>query len=239
MPSKSKDAIFTIQHALARRGFDPGTIDGIWGRRTESAVRAFQQAKGLLVDGIVGPVTWQALIGAELANDSASNPGIPWFQEAQRLIGLQEDPGPGSNPDVIELAARPGIAYRDDEVPWCGLFVAHCISSTLGRETLPADPLGARQWRKFGVPCPPTIGAIIVFWREDRDSYKGHVGFYAGEEADGKYLILGGNQGNAVCIRKYDQAQFLDSRWPATAPFVDSGRPTMAASDTLLATHHG
>jgi peptidoglycan hydrolase-like protein with peptidoglycan-binding domain len=37
------------------------TADGIFGPRTEQAVRTFQQANGLKVDGIVGPRTWAAL----------------------------------------------------------------------------------------------------------------------------------------------------------------------------------
>jgi lysozyme len=52
----------TLQQALARAGFSPGPIDGEFGPKTLAAVRAFQRAKGLEVDGIVGPRTWGALL---------------------------------------------------------------------------------------------------------------------------------------------------------------------------------
>lgn len=38
------------------------TVDGIYGSRTEAAVRAFQQIFGLTVDGVVGQATWYALV---------------------------------------------------------------------------------------------------------------------------------------------------------------------------------
>jgi murein L,D-transpeptidase YcbB/YkuD len=50
-----------LQQALASAGLDPGPVDGTYGRRTEAAVVAFQQANGLSVDGRVGPETAEAL----------------------------------------------------------------------------------------------------------------------------------------------------------------------------------
>lgn len=53
-----------LQRALASVGIDPGPIDGIFGTLTDAAVRRFQGAQGLQVDGIVGPRTWAALPAA-------------------------------------------------------------------------------------------------------------------------------------------------------------------------------
>lgn len=43
--------------------YTSGTVDGIFGTKTVAAVRQFQQAKGLKVDGIVGKKTWEKLLG--------------------------------------------------------------------------------------------------------------------------------------------------------------------------------
>ena len=47
-----------LQQALKALGHDPGAIDGVFGAGTESAVKAFQQAREIPVDGVVGRVTW-------------------------------------------------------------------------------------------------------------------------------------------------------------------------------------
>lgn len=51
-----------LQRLLESNTVPVGTIDGIFGSGTNRAVRAFQQANNLVVDGIVGNNTWNALI---------------------------------------------------------------------------------------------------------------------------------------------------------------------------------
>ncbi|MGE5865435.1 MAG: peptidoglycan-binding protein [Rhizobacter sp.] len=52
-----------LQRRLNAAGFDSGAVDGVFGTRTDRAVRAFQAARRLSVDGIVGSQTWAALLG--------------------------------------------------------------------------------------------------------------------------------------------------------------------------------
>jgi hypothetical protein len=80
-----------LQANLARLGFAVGEIDGDYGERTESAVKAFQTAKGLEVDGWAGPRTIEA-IGKALAEKAA----------APRLIAAQEQVQEAAEQEVKE-----------------------------------------------------------------------------------------------------------------------------------------
>lgn len=52
------------QHLLGYLGYYRGQVDGIWGRLSVDATRAFQADYGLTVDGICGTMTQKMLIGA-------------------------------------------------------------------------------------------------------------------------------------------------------------------------------
>ena len=51
----------TLQNSLRAKGFDPGSSDGQFGKKTFNAVVCFQGSAGLSKDGVVGPATWAAL----------------------------------------------------------------------------------------------------------------------------------------------------------------------------------
>ncbi len=50
-----------LQKALKEQGYDPGQLDGIYGKKTARAVKRFQKANGLKADGIAGKRTFFAL----------------------------------------------------------------------------------------------------------------------------------------------------------------------------------
>jgi 3D (Asp-Asp-Asp) domain-containing protein len=55
-------AVKTLQNQLKNLNYYNGNLDGIYGPLTEGAVKAFQQANHIAVDGIAGPSTYLALI---------------------------------------------------------------------------------------------------------------------------------------------------------------------------------
>jgi peptidoglycan/xylan/chitin deacetylase (PgdA/CDA1 family) len=61
----SGESVVYLQQRLRKLGFDSGPIDGIFGSRTEGAVKLFQASNNLKADGIVGTKTWAALSLAE------------------------------------------------------------------------------------------------------------------------------------------------------------------------------
>lgn len=134
---------------------------------------------------------------------------LPWLDTAKSHIGLKEIPGRKSNPTILQWASDVNVenVYKNDDTPWCGLFVAHCM------EDNDIDwidgPLWALNWNKFGIKTTPRFGCVMVFKRNGG----GHVGFYISEDSD-TYHILGGNQSNSVNVTRVRKSQFVGARWP-------------------------
>ncbi|MGW1201211.1 peptidoglycan-binding protein [Streptomyces cyaneofuscatus] len=55
--------VVEAQCLLREAGFDPGAVDGVYGPRTEQAVKRLQAKAGIEDDGLVGPDTWKVLRG--------------------------------------------------------------------------------------------------------------------------------------------------------------------------------
>lgn len=86
-------AVSDLQVRLVRLGFDISPVEagGVFGPSTEAAVRAFQQQRGLEVDGIVGEATWKELVESS-------------WSLGERLLHLRQPPMTGD--DVRELQTQ-------------------------------------------------------------------------------------------------------------------------------------
>lgn len=141
----------------------------------------------------------------------------PWLVTATSLLGTTEVSGYSSNPKIMSWAKKLGgwltSFYKDDSIPWCGLFVAHCFNEHGIKG--PKNPLSALAWADWGVRTAPSLGALLVFKRKGG----GHVGFYVGE-TDTAFLVRGGNQADKVSDTWIAKDRLVSVRWPEGYPTV-------------------
>jgi peptidoglycan hydrolase-like protein with peptidoglycan-binding domain len=103
--------VFAIQHLLRANGYNV-TPDGKFGPQTRTEVRNFQIAKGLGADGIVGPLTWAALIQGNQIDQGDTGQAV---RALQRLlhdkfgygeVNVDADFGPITNNAVLDFQAE-------------------------------------------------------------------------------------------------------------------------------------
>ena len=84
-------AVSDLQTKLNKLGFDCGKVDGIFGAKTEAAVRAFQTANGLTVDGMAGEKTLSALDKSvsEKPEPVTDDPAVPVSEETVTITKAQ------------------------------------------------------------------------------------------------------------------------------------------------------
>lgn len=131
-------------------------VDGVFGTRTDSAVKALQGRKGLVRDGIVGPVTWAALGGFPGGTAAPTPPPPPTCSVKVLRYG-------SSGSLVAALQQRVGVA-ADGEF---GPVTLGAVKSFQSRKGVTGDAsgiVGAATWRALGgMPCginpAPPVGS--------------------------------------------------------------------------------
>ena len=117
--SKGPD-VALLQAILNRLGFNAGTVDGVFGSRTENAVIRFQRSAGLSPDGVVGPRTWRALDPYLMGYVThVIREGETFFNLAQRYntsVSALQTANPELNPTRLQIGQRVTIPLRDSVV---------------------------------------------------------------------------------------------------------------------------
>lgn len=142
---------------------------------------------------------------------------LTWIKEARSYLGLKEISGIRHNPAILAMLEKMGSFsneskawWKDDETPWCGLFVGYCLGRA-GRFVVP-NWFRAKSWadEKYLTRLnAPAYGAIAVYDRTGG----GHVGFVVGKDRLDRICILGGNQDNSVSIKSFSKTRTVSYWW--------------------------
>jgi len=158
---------------------------------------------------------------------------LPWIARARELIGTREVPGPQHNKTILEMLYRLKSWIKDDETPWCGTFVAHCLQAA--GLVYPKHWYRALAYRDYGTAesldnIP--YGAIAIKGRKGG----GHVFFAVAQSPSGIMIYgLGGNQNNAVNIAAFSRRDILAVRWPSGANVSKRPLPVVRSAAELNA----
>lgn len=149
--SRGRD-VSHLQDTLRSAGFNPGKTDGIFGPKTQAALRNFQRTKGLDVDGIAGPQTFGALRDSDTfaPAQKPATPAKPGAQTApQTKPGTQAQPGSPQATGTQATGAQSTAPITG--VPKTGNAFIDRISSD-----------AIKSQRETGVPASVTMAQAIL-----------------------------------------------------------------------------
>lgn len=190
------DDVATLQSRLTDMGFDCGRVDGVYGIKTENAVREFQKSVGVAADGKCGPATITALI--RLTRTVSG--GIP---SILRESAIQRDRGPSLANKVIVL--DPSGGSEDHGIVAHGIEESSAVYDIAQRLEGRLLALGVSVFLTRGTQNEPSESERIVFANQTgadlilsfhADSYKnenahGIATYYYGSETHGVHSVVG------------------------------------------------
>jgi uncharacterized protein (TIGR02594 family) len=156
----------------------------------------------------------------------------PWIVEAKKHIGLREIPGVKHNSTIIDWLKKLKAYWLEDETPWCAVYVSNCFK--VCELSIPTYWMRAKAYAESGVKLDkPISGCVVVFERKGG----GHVGFLMGKTSDGFLSVLGGNQGNAVTIAKFDTQRVVGYYWPKEVPVPQDAKLDIVSNAGVVSTN--
>ena len=134
-------AVALLQLALARASFGPLETDGIFGLRTQEALRRFQLARGLAADGVAGRQTHEALLPWYTGSLRHRVRAGESFYSIARLYGARPEAVELANStlDALNLGVGTQItvplpfAVVPTEIPWFSALAAYCARGLCAR----------------------------------------------------------------------------------------------------------
>lgn len=147
------------------------------------------------------------------------------FEIAKSMDGkFPEGPGIENNPDIVEMFKKVTGQSHPDSVSWCAAAVGSIL---IDAGFISTGSLVARSYLDYGVAVDlknAIPGDIVVFWRESRSSWKGHVGIFSHVKSNcignDQIYVYGGNQDNSFCLKGYSEARLLSIRRPTTSELI-------------------
>ena len=211
-----KTVVKAIQTMLNFKRCGNLVVDGVFGNQTEKAVKLFQtrhtdfSGQSLVADGIVGPITWQALFEIEISAPQAKNELLlKALEVAKTQIGIVEQPlNSNRGPEVDAYLRSVGLNPEGNNYSWCAAFVYWCFNEA-AKTTQEVNPLVKtagvlRHWQKTNGlkintqetienPSLVKVGSVFII---DHGRGLGHTGIVE-QISGGRLITIEGNTNNS------------------------------------------
>ena len=151
------------------------------------------------------------LVPDDPSPQAATSATPEWLEAAVREIGVEEVPGPGDNPRILEYHQTTTLRATDDSIAWCSSFVNWCMKQAGIEGTKSA---AARSWQNWGKKLDSPRNGCVAVLRRGTNPTNGHVAFYVGEGSS-TIRLLGGNQSDQVKVSAFPKTMVLSYRWPS------------------------